>query len=350
MTRARARGFTLIELVVAMTVALVVHTAASAALVQLDNFRRTSTARAQLQRDAQVALDWLRRDLYAAGSGASWGGTRGGVAGSELKPALMSLVSPRTTPLPSSLSVGFLILADVPRPDTNFDGISGVSDDAPDPAVVVPLNELSGRCNADTAACGGSRAGALDPGATCPGKGCPWSLRKYLEGQAVSLVFPSGKYLNATLKLLTAGAPNTMTLDTAMASADALRDPIPSGRLLQVDRIGYRVVGTELQRRQCWAAPEPEQPTFASDFLGCTAGSDDTGWMTVARNVDGAATTLTFFQDDGVTTTTDPGLVRSVEVNLQLATRVRVGSGTNGQPNTRPLTIRMTERMLLRSP
>ena len=110
-------------------------------------------------------------------------------------------------------------------------------------------------------------------------------------------------------------------------------------------RLGYRVVavGTrnQLQRRQCWKGPEPENN--ATTFQNCTTGTNDTGWLTIARNVDTVNSRVTFFDGAGAATTT-PGDVWTVEVDLVLSDILRVGAN-----NTQRLSVRLRERMIMRS-
>ncbi|MEW5854978.1 MAG: prepilin-type N-terminal cleavage/methylation domain-containing protein [Myxococcota bacterium] len=353
------RGFTLIEMVVGLTVSLLVFTAASEAMYRIDVYRRRAAIRAELIRDGQTAMDWLRRDLAAAGVGAESGGLRASVANTYLVPSLMPLDNAARGTLGSvtgTFSVGgtgLVILADVARPDTNFDGVSTVNEASPAvPANtdIAPLNEISGRCHSDNTTCGGTpRLGARNPSADCTAGtslACPWGLGKYVQGQPLQILDGDGNWTGVTISALTPGTPNYIRTGTNI-SGITVTDPRPVGRVVQYDTIGYRVVTINtvnvLQRRQCWKNPTPE--ANGTTFSGCTTGTNDTGWLPVARNVDAAATTVTFFQTNGTSTTTTDTAVGSVQINLQLAKKLRVGSQTQSQT----ITERFQERMILRS-
>ncbi|MEW5849647.1 MAG: prepilin-type N-terminal cleavage/methylation domain-containing protein [Myxococcota bacterium] len=361
MSRPRARGFTLIEMVVASTLALLVYTAATQALLALDIYRRTTTARTTLLRDGQLAMDWLRRDIYAAGNSGATGtrlfGSYGNAVGANsslLIPPIMTIEANRTSPTAASLvSDRFVIFGDVPRPDTNFDQLSSVQHQAATDKVA-PLNELSGY--------DGTALGALVPGAACAAAsdpGCPWSLRKYVSNAGyneVTLVHPNGTYENVQVSGFTVGPPALLNLTTNVNTSPST--PFPAGRVTQVDRIAYAIDATSgtLQRRQCWGRPEPDQSNFANfgtpsasaTPTGCSTANNDTGWQVVARNVDTAASLFRYCSNAGACNVTIPANVRSVEVTLALKRNVRVGK-KGGAEQVRPVSVLLVERMIFRS-
>ncbi|MEW5852216.1 MAG: prepilin-type N-terminal cleavage/methylation domain-containing protein [Myxococcota bacterium] len=351
MTRhAPARGFTIIELIIGMTVALIIFSAASEILVQVENFRRLSRARTQLLMDARLALTYLERDLAAAGQGAPEGSRINAgatVAGfSTLVPPIMPFsTAARADPSTSVLTTGnsankkFVLVADLPRPDSNFDGFSNMSDDSPASNKLVVLNELSGQCDSTNANCG-TRLGSLT-NADCTaatGLSCPWALRKYTTtgggtitgATSLQMIFPKGNFENVTLSSVTANTnPVTLNLSAGYTGGDPL-SPFATARVAQFDTVGYRIQsdGT-LQRRQCWGAITPEAAGFA-DFDGtptpCTTNAD-TGWLTIARNVYYDDSSFDYYANTG-STTQDPDEVVAVGIRLHMRRTISVGKST----------------------
>ena len=100
MRKAKPQGFTLIELMIAMSVSLLVMAGATEAMNQMEIFRRNALRKTALNRDAMMALDWVRRDLYAVGVGTTKNGRRWNGAAlvattaySQLRPPIMELTA-----------------------------------------------------------------------------------------------------------------------------------------------------------------------------------------------------------------------------------------------------------------
>lgn len=371
----RRKGFTLIELVVASTVALLVFGAASQMLILLNISRRVAFARAELARDATMAMGWLRRDIHAGGRGAINARDRIGSTGYDaLLPAVVPNETARSatgtpsfstaTLSPSGGSTGFTLIADIPRPDSLVDGVSMLPDRPHTTTVLYPTNELTGRrTQADS---GNRRHGGLRYDVDCTSTtpmaagalGCPWGLGKYRPTSNlnnVQVIYPNGEWEERTISTLNApsnGADTGITLGTALTNAaTALVTPFASGMVVQLDRVGYLFdQGTRrLYRRQCWATPLAGgsaaigfQMALGGTAPNCSSSAHDTGWLPVARNLDITATTITL-RDANNAAATSPANIQSIEVDLVLTNNVRVGS------QVRKVSIRLRERFFMRS-
>jgi len=228
--RRRRLGFTLIELVAALSIGGVVLTATFQTYLLLRSQMVKTRVSAELRRNARNVLGTVSRYLKMAGAGlppaASTNGDPdpypgggvpyGGAANPTIGPAVIVGIND---------AIGFM--GDFPRPDSNLNGISvpahaeayqryayggAVSNgcakarrnnftatDATNHLTL--LNELSGGCLPGTG-CDSSASSVLLPGtgsACGPGNltapTCPWSLKKYRPSEYVLLVYPSRKWL-----------------------------------------------------------------------------------------------------------------------------------------------------------
>jgi type IV pilus assembly protein PilW len=107
MIRTTQRGMTLIELMVAMAIALVVTLVVSTLLVAGENHKRTTTSTNDAEQTGSYAFYALDRALRGAGSAfveSAYPADRG-VLGCKLNAAL---ILPRTTPFPTPFATAFL--------------------------------------------------------------------------------------------------------------------------------------------------------------------------------------------------------------------------------------------------
>lgn len=336
-------GFTLLELLVAMSVGLTVLAAAASMMDYVDRSRRVTAAKIMMERDAQLVMDWLRRDLELAGAGAPRGQRIGGNTDTLILPAIMPSIPSGSSLANRSNNTlqpnSFTILAAVPRPDTNFDGLSSVSDATVATNDIPILNELSGRVDRNTT----PRMGALDPNANCntvDSPGCPWALRKYSLTAGINniqVINVAGNYENMTIQSFETSSgmtPNRLRLTSNMTGS--INWPRVTGRVMQMHRIAYRIVNGTVQRNQCWAPLNLDNTGSATLTDNCTRA--ETGWMTLARNVQDSPTTRFVFHGSGLppNLVTNPRLVRGVELQLSMRVLVRINSRV-----TRPTHVRM---------
>jgi prepilin-type N-terminal cleavage/methylation domain-containing protein len=139
----RRGGFTLIELLVGTAVMVVVLTGAVSVLLAASAQHRRGVEKAELERSCNMLIGQMEAELRQVGLGVPQG-TEKGVAGGTRFPASIVEASPGK----------IVFLADLPRPDSSFNGVSQLSDlQQPSIAVdgVAVVNELTGPCDVDSA-------------------------------------------------------------------------------------------------------------------------------------------------------------------------------------------------------
>ena len=282
----RQRGFTLLELMVAGAVAVIILTGALALLVHSSRLKRRQMELSELNRDASRLLGQLTQELRQTGLGRPRGVRFLSASdGGELFLPPFVVAEPR--------KVGFV--ADLPRPNSNFNGISYLADDQIIiPSTVTPLtpfvtnglavlNELNGGCDVTTVAfgfgakCTTNTNSAILPAADtvdCGGPGssfttspsCPWGLRKYQGNEYVIVADASGKWVER--QLFNADPPiktvlNRRLLNITLGVPQEMVTGLPNRALLSTpDRVFYQLVPEatpvtattryRLERKQCW--------------------------------------------------------------------------------------------------
>lgn len=277
-----ARGVTLIELLVGGAVAGLVLSAAALVVVSSASRHRRELERANLERHSLLLLEQLTAELRQAGLGVPSG------QNPELGGARFPSVFVRGDP------AQLVFLADLPRPNSSFGGVSQVSDEQ---AVTVPadgvvvLNELNGTCNADlsgphcqtdveSALFAPSTDCATDPNAPS----CPWALNKYQPGEWLLLANGAGQWLERQVDNPVHGASaDRRYLDLAAPRPPTFFGGFPNrGFVSSPDRVFYRLNGAAVERNQCWGQIGAVL-TAAALATPCIAGPDGTGWEVVAR-------------------------------------------------------------------
>lgn len=225
----RLRGFTLIELMVGLSVTLLVTSALMSTLVELRRQAVQSRVSGDLNRNARMVMSMMARHLKMAGAGMPIPSARsvdpvaypnGGVPYSGA--ADPSIGGPVIVARASAIG----LVGDYARPDSNFNGVStpahgeayqrysaGGSPPAAGCAIAdkdmirdndstnhtTIINELSGGCLAG-AGCNTQNASIVLPGygADCLPSAtglaqptCPWGLNKYRPGEYFLIVYPS---------------------------------------------------------------------------------------------------------------------------------------------------------------
>lgn len=204
-----ARAFTLLELMVALTMGLLVTSASLGVLVAALQTQREGAIRSSLERDAQLAMDHVARDLAYLGAGVPRG-----------KQRVKDPLSDRSLPAPGAASdpdrqlrplirVGLadnlVFLGDLPYPNADLNGVAQLTYLHPDPSrdKVGLASELSTCTPPDVApatnayTCRSTRASLIPVEATARDcdknhtavSTCPWGLHKWqASGGAVPLV------------------------------------------------------------------------------------------------------------------------------------------------------------------
>lgn len=370
----RSRGFTLIELVVALGMASVVILSAVTIFLAARRTAVESGVRAQLGRAGQLAVDVMKRDFAFAGAGAPPraaacvdNACSGDVIGAVFR---------------NGDATGLAFLGDQPYPNAELNGIAAISrlenevpGDTSSDAVSITA-EPSGACTPHASVTGASFrcltsrttplfgvvAGDDCRGGNEAASTCPWAQNKMLRTSVNHLIVvdAEGRWYtrewNGT-SFADVGPHRGIQLTNGGTTAlprDAFHNPTGASYVATVDRVFYSVeregggscagppVGDcVLYRRQCWGElSDPAAATFPAEGsavlrfsdtpLNCTAPGDGTDWEVIAVGIDSGV-----FRYLGVggaalgpaLSAADVANVRAVELDFEW---VKVRPGTAG--------------------
>jgi len=376
------QGFSLIEVVIATAISITLAAGAMGTLLTVERTRREGSQRAQMNRNAQVALDLLEYDMKFLGASVPGGIECTNASCSGTEPGLFPIIRIGE---PQAL----VFLGDLPYPNTNFNGTMSVNGGDGATGTVLVTSELSGACRPTTSpppglACDtkastlvpfGSTSGARCTGAATGERTCPWGMGKWQAGNGnlvwVQLVGNQGDYWEHC---------HSATFGSVGASqgADILVGPTNDFRGLQfhatcLDGPGYDATEMEagayvtqldrvfwiahemgdptsacpndgsvlcqISRRQCWGrldgAPASTMPDYTNGFFNAnttpafcahnTTPPDGTNWESVIDNV--YSVQFVYIQDTAsfaVNNTTDAGNVRAIEIEFLLLENANV--------------------------
>lgn len=288
-------GFSLIELMVAAAVTLIIITAALAVLHRLAAFQRRQVWVELMRRSTSQALAQLAADVRRAGLGC---------------PSSTRLPPETRIPFPPAILQAapnrLVLLADVPRPDSDFNGLSTLASDqgtlsATGRDWVVIVNEQSGNCVTNLGGsprCTTSQASLLfrgdsqHCGLSRSARSCPWGLRRYLPNEPLIISNGEGKWLQTRVhgSSVSVDQENRAALQLANAViTDQIMNGITPGFVSTPDRIFYELreagdalTGTrhlQLVRTQCWNALPLSSPLDmdALDDVDCINTGEGTG-------------------------------------------------------------------------
>jgi prepilin-type N-terminal cleavage/methylation domain-containing protein len=353
--RGRHRAFTLLEMIVALTIAGALSTSAIAMFLSVRTAALEADARAQVTRDGQVVLDTIENDLRFFGAGVPLGinddvGTS--ASGKRLLPILRV-----------ARDDNLVFLGDLPYPNAEFSGIAALAYLNSSDHRIVVTSELSGSCippvgSAGELACKTSKTTLLpdlQSAADCAGSSgsvgvsptaaeleaartCPWGMNKWLIGASDRIYFTivdaKGRWHERTNRDNAVGNSDAdgkfkathleheypASGQHTFASSELFGDT--GGSYVAIlDRVFYAIeesstpgspckgtVGGNciLRRRQCWGRLEdPATATFpaggTSAFVGTSASiancaaNDGTGWETVMSGIEDV--TFRYFSD-----------------------------------------------------
>ncbi len=319
----QARGFTLIELMVALGMALVLTTSAVTVMVVAIRTQQEGTVRNEMARDAQLVLDTLARDLAYLGAGVPRGfeaDTNGNVLGIGQTtgniPSASFTAALAAKQLRPTIRIGqehyLAFLGDAPYPNAELNGLVSIgqfldegSDVQDEFAVSSELTSCPPQVSASTSnyTCDTTDNSLLTDigGSNCHGTAttqptCPWGLNKWQKtGTApyVPLIFGAldGTWYRRQwdpdgLAFSTAGTSERLLVHVEHWPSTAEADlpvnlfqsiAIGGGMGATIDRIFYSLepVGSSgdctawpcrLMRRQCWfwdlGTHNPDDATF----------------------------------------------------------------------------------------
>lgn len=368
-------GFTLLEMIVALTMALVVTSSALGVLLTVLQTQREGSLRASLARDAQLTMDMLARDFAYLGVGVPRGLQ---MREDGVTPITASTTSQLRPPIRVGTSDYIAFLGDLPFPNSDLNGIAmpqvfqGSTDD--EFSVVSELTACSPPQSAPTSGnytCRTSQATMLEVGGgDCDESNktqptCPWGLGKWQQNGAADMVLVIGDTFGGWYQRTWDFTVHSHGTDRALVKFGARLSgetdlsenrfyarTIGGGFVALLDRVFYSLEepgspGTActsgnctLRRRQCWGdIGDPGDASFpavggsairgGSDPGGCTAGTQGTPWESVMDGVESFQ--IRYFDSTGAEIApplaigTSPR-VKYVDVELVLARPVR---GTN---------------------
>lgn len=296
------RGFTLIEVLVSLSISVAVLAIATGLTATAMRDAKRSRVRSDLARDASLLDGQLRRDLMVLGLGVPVGrnitpgyGTGG----------ISAFYAPILVAAPTE--IGFI--ADLPRPDAQMSPF-GYLPNQPLGGTdrILWHNDSNGACLPDATAgsCSTADTSVFFPGeAGCAAAGaglgsaadrvCPWSMKRLaiLDGnsEAFQVVAGDGTWVHTKAKfpatlLASAAAPRPLALQTdtswhgAWANV-APRDPPMNirgqGFVTTIDRIFYKLdtATGRVVRVQCWGDPDPNHPNWPDSSATAIPPFDD---------------------------------------------------------------------------
>jgi type II secretory pathway pseudopilin PulG len=356
--RTERRAFSLIELLLGLTVSIIVITAISVVFTDTMRNQRLQRARAQLARDGAAFGHQFTQEARLTSMGRP--------PGQRVTLDLTTRPSGVLTAL--ATTTGFAFMTDVARPDANHSTF-GLLDDHPTGGATVSFHtDNNGSCTPSTSSTpcstavtsplfAGETSGLCNSAASSRDRSCPWGQKRLRPGEPLQIVAGNGEYANvradtalAAIASTNVAGDKTIALKLSnypatwpnTALGDAPVDVRGQGWVTTQDRVFYRYCngnidgtggtvcgGTRtsaekrvIERRQCWGAVLPENARWPSTRLtdATLRGALDpaieagtcTPWEVVLRHVDSAE----FVVDTG-----DTGLAASVKFNIKLKRR-----------------------------
>ncbi len=338
----RARGFSLIEILVALTMSVVVIGVTMSVLQR--TFRATSRerARSSLAREAQFIHLALQRTLVAMGTGVPRGSRIHTTDNTEIDTSVL-IAAPK--------AVG--ILGDLPRPHAQYNTFGWLhTEEGGDRRHIAWHTENNGACvpGADIVPVAGGGCDAEDFSTFFPGDGggkcdsngeedsrlCAWGVRRLEPNDHFLITAGNGAWTWAEFDYAGIDLVNgTAFIELTSPYSDTANDwpnddgnagtnlTMPAsgggaGFVTTLDRIFFEISGTDLLRTQCWGDPDINDANWPP--LADTGSLPSGLTLTAASNFDGTnhectpaealshhvvdgASTFTFFDDQNVATT-----------------------------------------------
>lgn len=391
-SNAAPRAFTLVELMVGLSLGLIVTAAAVAALGQATRFQGEVSARNAAARDGELVVDLLTRDLVFMGAGVP----RGLRADTADFPAPVEAHQLRPL-LRAAKPDHFVFVGDLPYPNAELNGVVHVLEVGP---VLLPerdlvvTSELSGcappsasplgyACATGTRSLLGPFTGG-PPAANCSSaatgaRTCPWALNKWqpstngvhlvvgtnVDGRWYEREWAPGAFADVDRFLairLQDESPDGTTWAAGGGGIprNELLTPVGGAWAAHIDRVFWSLEGPAagstcttppdcvLRRRQCWGQvldpgaadwPVVSDAAFRSDRtpLHCTAPDDGTPWETVMTGVQSFQ--VSYFDGAGAPlvapwTAQKAAAVKTVDVDVVVA-RAAKGVGKTLQHRTK---------------
>lgn len=341
----RRRGLTLIELLVALSMAAMILTAMMSIAVDAIMAGKRTRVRAELGNNGAVVTQMLRNDLNSAGLGVPSGPDE----------------ETNTLFFRSSVLVAgatqFGILGDLPRPDANYNTMGFITDEPAGGGNNHHLSwhtENNGGCIPGSGKCSTAVHSRFFPGedgcktaaaAKLPERTCPWGLKRLRGGEPFLVIAGNRRWFNADSKdplevhehgngvyIHTGNSfPSAWKADSAASFPNA---GAGQGWVTTLDRVFWRfdAGNRRLERIQCWGAVDPTHtnwpPLTATSVPATPCGAPFQGmsaYEVIATNVD--AVLFTWFDAAGApisnpATAGDKQRVRRVDFKITLSDTV----------------------------
>lgn len=345
----RGRGFSLIELLVALACASVVLTSAMAAIVHAGKASQRGRAERDLVREAEFFSVIIQRSIERAGVGVP----------TSLHLDDGSPDPPRAIVLAQPTVLG--VLGDFPRPHAQYATIGTLhSRRGGNKQRITFHTESNGSCvpNAAAPTCSLADASVFFPGDPTPciattdfyNRTCPWGLRRIAPTDHIQIVGGTGGQwttgrVAATAATASAVATidgrNVLFLNLSADYADSLNDwpnaapgdpptSLPGHNLLvTLDRVffDYDSANRELERIQCWGSPDTDAawwPPDGATTVPSPPSDTGTGRFCTPREVilkDVNAVAFTYRAADGTVTAVEED-IRRVDYTIEVRRNV----------------------------
>ncbi len=280
----RPRGFTLIELVVALALGLLLLAATSTIMVQASDQFQVMRARNALLREGNAVARLLTHELRLTGLGVPNGTHINGATGA-LPTALLVAAQDQ---------VG--VLLDLPRPDAQYAAFGHLHGrHGGDRQTIMWHTENNGSCAPGNNGCSVANSSVFFPGSAdlCNGtwtdRTCPWGLKRVRANERLQVVDGSGRWTTGvfstgvtvggqTFGRLAADYADPLAVWPNNNAASAPTAVTGQGYVTTLDRVfyTYNSGSKTLTRQQCWGDPDPTHaswPTGAAVAVPAAPGS-----------------------------------------------------------------------------
>jgi prepilin-type N-terminal cleavage/methylation domain-containing protein len=345
------RGATLIELMVALSLlAVVLSVTVGLVAGMLRNGARVR-ARAELSRQGEFVNTILTNELRMAGFGVP-PSTGTHIDDAYAGPGATAFAS--YVILATSTAVG--VVGDFPRPDAQY-STYGVLANRPgggrdrvmwhteNNGSCAP-NTIGPSCNTGNTSVFFPRQNGCSSTSSVNDRTCPWGMKRARAGERIQVVSGAGRWTHAgvssPMSMTSFGAAGQLSLmlstswNVVWPNTAASDPPVAvsgQGYVTTIDRVFYRLNGTDLERIQCWGDPDPgssnwpnlatnTMPALASLAVTPTGGvqNECTAPEVVAKNV--ASLSFTYLDGAGAVTT-NKAQIRRIDWALKLSKSVQ---------------------------
>jgi prepilin-type N-terminal cleavage/methylation domain-containing protein len=313
----RARGFTLLELMVALALSGIVMVAVAGVMIAAKRQAIRNEARAVMSLESAFVSQLLAEDLRAGGLGVPGAGN-----------VSVNGVGPFAGVVLAANPASIMVLGDRPRPDAQYNTFSLLNlreTGGGSSRHFYMLNESNGACAPENGStncsigdhslffpgignvCDTTAAAWFGPA----GRACPWGMKRLRGGESFQIVANSGEWANLEFEaslhdhdiISMIGTNGTAPPGWGTAMTDM---PLAAGQgwVTTLDRVVWRFdAGTNrLVRNQCWGPAQPADGAWANVAAPAgVPGATCTGEEVMLENVESVA--FSYFDGTGAPAT-----------------------------------------------